>query len=295
MIKDKGGSSIMSIIRRVTKTLPGIGHIIDSKIFKRLRHRVSLITDERENSTFTGFYRLPTQFEALTGPVLNFLLNGTSNKKLDIIVFGCSNGAEPYTIASMLISSQKTPDFNIYAFDIDTEIIEKARRACYLADEEIYNNKIISESFIKQTFNKGDNCYPVKDIITSRVTFQVANVLDQDLAEKYRSADIIFAQNFLFHLKPEMSNRALHNLYKLLKPRSVLFVDGVDINQRLKFTKRMKLKPLDFKIEEIHNEAMRARLVGWPYSYWGLEPFMTVNKNWKRRYSTIFVKEEDKN
>ena len=281
------------VMKQITKTMPGVGFIIDSKTYKRLRHRVSLIKDDRENSTFTGFYRLPTQFEALTGPVLQFLFNGKTKKQLDIIVFGCSNGSEPFTIASVLNSAHKDLDFKIYALDIDEEILEKARRACYVPDEEIYNNKIISESFIEQTFNKGHPCYPIKDEIAARVTFQIANVLEPGLADKYRPVDILFAQNFLFHLKPEISKRALQNLYKLLKSRSALFIDGVDLNQRVKFTKRMNLNPLDYKIEEIHVEARRARSVGWPYSYWGLEPFMTTGKDWKRRYATIFLKGEE--
>jgi len=47
---------------------------------------------------------MPTQFEALSGPVLNFPIRDREReeKLLKIVVLGCSNGAEPYSIASVL-------------------------------------------------------------------------------------------------------------------------------------------------------------------------------------------------
>jgi len=260
-----------------------------SNIYKRFRHRISLWRDARENSTFTGFCRLPTQFEALADPVVGFLLKDEADRKLRIIVFGCSNGAEAYTVSSILHQRCSGLNFKVFACDIDSCMIEKAKTACYQT-KEIYNNKIIRDSFINFTFNQDGNRFKVKEEIAKSVCFEKADALDTGLKNSIGPADILFAQNFLFHMKPKASLMALRNLCGLLKPKAVLFIDGVDINIRKKITKRLKLEPLDYKIKEIHNEAMRARAVGWPYSYWGLEPFMTSSKNWRRRYATIFKK-----
>jgi len=62
------------------------------------------------------------------------------------------------------------------------------------------------------------------------------------------------------------------------------------VSLRHALTRKNDLIPLEYKIEEIHNEARVTRSAGWPYSYWGLEPFSTSKREWQRRYSTIFMK-----
>jgi hypothetical protein len=103
-------------------------------------------------------------------------------------------------------------------------------------------------------------------------------------------ADIVFAQNFLFHLKPSMSAKAFNNIATLLDRRAAFFIDGMDIGLRSRLTRKNNLVPLEYRIEEIHNEARRVRASGWPYQYWGLEPFTSTRKDWQRRYSTIFLR-----
>ena len=98
-----------SSIKASIKKIPGINFFVKSKTWTSFRHKISLVTDTRENSTFTGFFRLPTQFEALSGPVLDFLLPEQTPKNLKIAVIGCSNGSEAYTIASVLMNSTSRP------------------------------------------------------------------------------------------------------------------------------------------------------------------------------------------
>jgi hypothetical protein len=76
-----------------------------------------------------------------------------------------------------------------------------------------------------------------------------------------------------------------------MQSRAALFVDGMDLGLRRKLTRIHGLEPLDYRIEEIHNEARRERGTAWPYEYWGLEPFSKSKRDWKRRYATIFLRE----
>ena len=66
----------------------------------------------------------------------------------------------------------------------------------------------------------------------------------------------------------------------------------MDIGLRQKWVHAQQLVPLNFRIEEIHNEARRARAPGWPYHYWGLEPFMTFSNDWQYRYATVYLKDD---
>ncbi len=266
--------------------LPIIGVLTRTQIWRRARHKISLHVAKRENSTFTGFLRLPTQFDALAGPVLNHVKAG-GTKKIVLHVYGCSNGAEAYTVASVL--KRKGIDFEVSGFDINEEMVTKARNGVYSTDE-IFNNKIITDEFVQYTFLKEGGFYRIRPEIKEHVSFKVGDVLNLHADGPCGRCDILFAQNFLFHMKRPVAKRALFNLFGVLKPRAAIFLDGTDLDIRTKLTKREGLKPLDYEIEKIHNEARRARAIGWPYSYWGLEPFTNSMSNWKRRYSTIFLK-----
>jgi chemotaxis methyl-accepting protein methylase len=268
--------------------LPGAEILRNTLAWRRLRHRVSLLVGERTNSHFTGFLRLPTQFEALAGPVVDHLSGrrGTAGP-LRVGVLGCSNGAEAYTIASVLQSRHPHLAFRVHGFDIDRDVVAKARTARYTADE-IYNNKIITAAFVESTFERADGHFTVKPHIAERVEFDTADVLSTDLDVRVGPSDIVFAQNFLFHLKRDAARKALENIARLLRAGGVLFLDGVDLDLRRAFVRRNGLRPLDYEIERIHEEARRARAVGWPYAYWGLEPFHTVRSDWQTRYATIF-------
>lgn len=278
------------MIREFVKSLPGINYFIKTNIWKSFRHRLLLFFSDRTNATFTLFLRLPTQFEALSGPVLDFLLSNSQISNLIITVLGCSNGAEPYTIASVLKNRHPDLKFSIYAYDIDKEMIKKAKSACYFTKEEAFRNEMLTTSFINDTFDNYNHSLKIKPKIAELIHFEIGNALDPSLKDVVKTSDIVFAQNFLFHLKPKLAQKAFKNICSLLKPKAALFIDGMDLSMRQKLTLKYNLVPLDFKIREIHNEARIGRTSSWPWIYWGLEPFSNTKKRWQRRYSTIFLK-----
>ena len=96
---------------------------------------------------------MPTQFEALSGPVLDFLLKDREEKRLKIIVLGCSNGAEAYSIASVLKNRHPSVEFKIQASDIDNEAVNKAKSARYTS-EEVFNNETDTVDFENSLHNE---------------------------------------------------------------------------------------------------------------------------------------------
>jgi chemotaxis methyl-accepting protein methylase len=275
--------------RRGLFLLRGVDALKSTTWYERLRHRVALLREDRVNSHFTGFQRLPTQYDAFVGPVVERLIQRRgSEAELAVAVHGCSNGSEAYTAASLLMATRPDVPFRVRAFDLVPEVVEHARAARY-GQDEIFNNKHLRPGFLEATFDREVAGYVVKPAIRERVDFGVANVLSADLAATAGDADVVFAQNFLFHLDRVACRRALENLCTLMRPGGALFIDGVDLDLRLGFVRRHGLEPLDYEIETIHNEARWARAVGWPYHYWGLEPFNTVSKDWRTRYGTVFL------
>ena len=277
------------MLRKLIKKLPGVTFLINTNTYKHFRHYVTLYSSERQNATFTLFLRLPTQFDALSGPVVDFLLSHGNSGKLKITILGCSNGAEAFSVASILKNHHPNLNFSIHGYDIVNEMIDKANSACY-TEEEVFSNKMVTPSFVHQTFDVENGYYKIKPEITRLVHFSLGDALDPNLRNIIGDSDIVFAQNFLFHLKPKMAKKAFDNICRLLSHNGVLFIDGMDLSMRQRLTHINHLSPLNYKIEEIHNEARVGRTDAWPFVYWGIEPFLTVRKEWQRRYSTIFIK-----
>ena len=106
-------------INVLAKKFPLISALIKTNAWKRFRHKITLRTSPRQNCHFTSFLRMPTQFEALSGPVLDFLFKESTVNPIRVTIIGCSTGAEAFTIASVLRSRHPELAFSISAYDID--------------------------------------------------------------------------------------------------------------------------------------------------------------------------------
>ena len=262
-----------------------------TRSFQRLRYKLTLRLSKRRNCQYTSFLRLPTQYEALSGPVLDFLVDGSKAKALRILILGCSNGAESYSVASVLKNRHPHLEFHIHAFDLDGEVVSKAKSMRYTS-KEVFNNETDTDqfdSFVKNTFDIENDVYHIKQDVGRHVQFGVANVLDSHLKEKIGTADIVYVQHLLIHLKVKDQKKAFRNIHSLLNPKAALFVAGNEYDTLEKLTTKYDLRPLDYNIEQIHSE-VGVYCRGWPWVYWGVEPFVDFGPSSKRRYSTIFFK-----
>jgi chemotaxis protein methyltransferase CheR len=284
---------VVNGLREFVKMVPLVAALTQTERWRRLRHRVVLLTDSRNQTiTFTRFIRLPTQFDALGGPVIDFFRNSSgSSSPLKIAVLACSNGAEAYSVASVLLRAHPELDFRINASDINSEAIAKAQTARYSL-MDVYDNKMMNQEFVEQTFDRDGDEFVVKPSIRERVSFEQLDLLDPDLKAKVGPFDIVFIQNVLFNLPRPLAANIFRAVMGLLEKQSVLFVEGMDFDLRARLTRKYNLKPLDYRIEEIHNDALSERAIGWPFAYWGLEPFCSARFSWRRRYATIFLKSD---
>lgn len=112
--------------------------------------------------------------------------------------------------------------------------------------------------------------------------FETADVLDADLISRIEPADIVVAQNFLYHFDRRQARTAFAHLCSSLRPRVALFDDRMDIDLRHSLSRKAGLLPLDCLIPEIHDDAMTLRGVPSPWTYWGLEPLNSARKDWKQ-------------
>lgn len=259
--------------------------------YGKLRHRALQASARRSQChTYTSFCRVPAQLDAFTGPVVDFLQQGrVAATPLTINLFAGSNGAEAYTLASVLRRARPGLEFHIHASDLHQEMVAKAAGGRYTRDE-VLDSEGITPEFIATTFDVDGGDFVVKPQIRACVTFAQANLLDRDLDRQYGPADVVVAQNVLFHLDPEQARFAFGNITRFLKERSALLVDGVDLDLKVELTRRAGLSPLDYRYREIYDAGRRHVSLAWWRHYFGAEPRSILQRDPLRRYGTIFLR-----
>ena len=258
--------------------------------YARLAHRRVLRSARRSQShIYTSFCRSPSQLEALASHVVPFVARGASPRTLLINVLACSTGAEAYTVASALMATFPRLDFRVCASDLHEETVAKAKAACCASDEVFLNDEICGE-FIARTFDHAGDNLIVKRKIREKVSFTRANLLDRNLVARFDPADIVFAQNVLFHLEPDDAVNAFDNLLRLAKVISALFIDGMELDMKEQLTAKAGLEPLAYRCREIYSYARKHIPARWWRHYHGVEPYSVFRIGRRRRYSTIFLR-----
>ncbi|WP_346838370.1 CheR family methyltransferase [Microbulbifer sp. SAOS-129_SWC] len=257
-------------------------------MLRHVKHWFVVKTTPRKNRVYTQFYRFPHQYQALVERVIPEL-ERSGKKSIRIVVFACCSGAEPISLSYILKKHFPQLRYEILAFDIVEDVIERARDPVY-SHETVYQGPFVTQAFVEDTFDKVGDEYRVKPEIMQPIKFAVGNMLDLDFIASLGKADLVFAQNVLFHLPAADARRAFSYLNTLLTPESVLFINGMDMDMRVKMTKKFSLSPIDYLIEEIHNDARVDRGSGWAGAYWGRKPFSRRSREWMREHCTIYSK-----
>ena len=255
---------------------------------RHIKHWLILKTAPRKNRVYTQFYRFPHQYRALVEKVVPKLIEG-GRGPMKIVVFGCCSGAEPISLAAVLRKNFPELDFHISAYDIVPEVIERAQDPTY-SREEVYQGPFVTEEFVRENFVAEGDRYRVKPEIMATITFAVGDLLERAFMADLGKFDLVFAQNVLFHLPATNARLAFANLNLLLQPGSALFINGMDVDMRVKLTRKFYLDPVEYLIEEIHNDARVDRGSGWASAYWGRKPFSRASREWIREHCTIYSK-----
>lgn len=272
-------------IRDRLRKVPGAIRLV--RTVRNVEHRFTLRFARRRNYLVTKFCRLPTQLDVMASDVVDFLRSPGDDSEIRIIVFGCSIGAEPYSIASVLRRRRPELRFRIECFDIEPTVIARAEAATYFT-YELDSLPPLTPDFLASTFEPLGDGVVVKREIANSVRFTGGDVLDAGLIRRLGHADVVVAQNFLYHLARPDAERAFGHLFSLLRPRAAVLLDGADLDMRTRLTEAARLRPCGSEIERIHSESRIMRGYAWPRVYWGLEPFDARRSDAYRRFATIF-------
>ena len=256
-----------------------------------IRYRLRLHFQPRQNHIYTQFYRFPTQLAVLMDDVLPRLLAGrtpTADDPLEVAVFACCSGEEAYTLAYMLSTRVPGVPIRVRGYDIVPELVEQAKAGSYTR-EHVYSSPFVTDELVAAMFDQSGDKLSVKSQFASLASFAIGDITDAAYMAGLPRADLVFAQNVLFHLPRPIARRAFENLVSGLRPGGAFFVNGMDTDMRAKLTKQYGLEPVAQRIAEIHEEARVDRGANWASSYWGREPLKRTG-DWVRRYCTIYNK-----
>ncbi len=166
------------------------------------------------------FYRNAEQWEILDKDVFPSLIS-RFGQKLKIWSAACSTGDEPYSLVMALSKHLPIANINIFATDIDANILEQAKSGLY-SEKSIAN---VPAEFKTKYFTKVGNSYLISETIKDRVTFKKHNLLLDAYDSKYH---LIVCRNVLIYFTEEAKDKVFLNFCNALNPNGALFIGSTE-------------------------------------------------------------------
>jgi len=176
-----------------------------------------LVDELTTNETY--FFRERSQLRALVGEIIPETLlrrRARSGGPLTIWSAGCSSGEEPFSIVILAMEAGFTPgvDFRVYASDISTKVLRKARHGVYR--EASFRE---TEYFLRHKyFTEKDGVWRISDDIKKHVDFIHLNFLDQSKIALLAPVDVILCRNVIIYFNSETKQEVIGTFYKKLRP-----------------------------------------------------------------------------
>lgn len=176
----------------------------------------------------TNFFRDPEVWKKIAEQILPEMLEKFPNGySLRAWVPGCSTGEEAYSLAIVFkealakIKTQKNLSLQIFATDLDTQSIEKARKGVYpsniVAD--------VSPERISQFFIGDNEGYRVNAVIREMVVFAPHNVIKDP---PFTKLDILTCRNMLIYMEAELQNKLMALFNYSLKPGGIMILGSAE-------------------------------------------------------------------
>jgi chemotaxis protein methyltransferase CheR len=172
-------------------------------------------------TNLTSFFRERHHFEFLAA---HYAANPVPGRKLRAWSAGCSTGEEPYTLAMVLASSFPDWDIRILATDVDTNVLETARRGVY-PEERVEK---MEREWKRFAFLKGTGPHAgkvrVRPNLQAMVEFDVFNLLGGSGWPEPGSRDLIFCRNVMIYFDKPTQKELLRHFREVLAPGGFLLV-----------------------------------------------------------------------
>ncbi len=181
----------------------------------------------------TYFYREKDQFEALVNKILPELHQTLpASKTIRILSSPCSTGEEPYSIVLHIVEEGKVVqdrDIEVVGIDIDSTVIEKAKKAKY-TERSVH---AIPKGVLAKWFKKKSSGYKLGEDLQGSVDFQVANVFDKTQMRNLGKFDVIFSRNMLIYFDDASRKEVAMTFYDMLNPGGYVLLGHAEYMSRI--------------------------------------------------------------
>jgi chemotaxis protein methyltransferase CheR len=166
------------------------------------------------------FYRDSIYFEYLQKEILPVLLR--NNARLNIWSAGCSNGAEPYSIAIILEGLSPFHNHRILATDIDKNSLNKAKAGGPYNASELRN---VPEKVLTRYFTLSGDKYWINERIKKKVEFKQHDLM----LERYETNfNLIICRNVVIYFSDDAKKRINKNFFTALNANGILFIGATE-------------------------------------------------------------------
>ena len=168
----------------------------------------------------TNYFRDTEAFDKLKTILSELVKTKNTNKQIRIWVPGCSTGEEAYSIAILIHEcmdeAKKYFNVQIFATDIDSESIEKARTGIFSGIESD-----ISPERVKRFFTTDGNLYHIRKEIREMVIFAPQSVIKDP---PFSRLDLISCRNLLIYFNADLQKKIIPIFHYSLLPNGTLFL-----------------------------------------------------------------------
>lgn len=167
----------------------------------------------------TEFFRNKEIFDSFEKHVLELLVPKFSSLKAWSAA--CSIGAEPYSLAMMLLNNGIPLSGKILATDIDETVLNKAKRGIY-TEKEIEN---INNSDRKRYFQQKDKHFYLQNEIKNKVAFKKQDLISDPFQKGFH---VIVCRNVTIYFKNEIKNEIYQKISRSLVPGGLFFTGATE-------------------------------------------------------------------
>ena len=171
----------------------------------------------------TYFFREPAQLTAFIDEIVPDILTRKPVKKVRVWSAGCSSGEEPYSIAILLQEAgwYDRAAFEIFASDINQQVLQKARRGQYRESAFRSTEATLRDRYFTR---EADGSWKIKDEVRNRVSFGRLNLYDEARVSLLGHLDIIFCRNVIIYFDKPTQRALFERMATLQKPGDFLFL-----------------------------------------------------------------------
>jgi len=177
-------------------------------------------------TNLTAFFREPHHFEYLREHVLLPLASSPAgSRRVRIWSAGCSTGEEPYSIAMTVLEALRDLrawDVRILATDLDSDVLERARRGVYTADRFKNMSPERRASFFTEREERGEPCYEARPELKSLITFKQLNLMHP--LPMHGPLHPIFCRNVVIYFDKDTQRDLFARISRLQRPGDLLFL-----------------------------------------------------------------------